>query len=75
MAAGFIGSPSPLVLPGDAVITVQIAPSPPFQQAGCDLHAPLNVSLRTALCGGSVQPRPLPVFVPCGLSPTRGFWF
>eukprot|EP00667_Euglena_gracilis_P000537 EG_transcript_537 len=67
---GFIGSPSPLVLPGDAVITVQIAPSPPFQQAGCDLHAPLNVSLRTALCGGSVQipllghPQPLVLPVP-----------
>eukprot|EP00669_Euglena_mutabilis_P010319 TRINITY_DN5071_c0_g1_i1.p1 TRINITY_DN5071_c0_g1~~TRINITY_DN5071_c0_g1_i1.p1 ORF type:complete len:191 (+),score=45.43 TRINITY_DN5071_c0_g1_i1:125-697(+) len=52
---GFVGSTSPFLLPGDAVIKINIEPTAPWATDGPHLHVPLHVSLRTALAGGHLR--------------------
>ena len=59
VSAEFTGSPSPLLLPGDAFIRIQIMECPPLRRQGLDIHFPIVVPLHLALCGGRLS---VPVF-------------
>jgi DnaJ-class molecular chaperone len=51
---GYSG-PTPTSEPGDAIVTVQIAPHPYFRIEGADLRLDLPVTLYEAVLGGKVQ--------------------
>jgi DnaJ-class molecular chaperone len=49
------GIPGPVGLPGDALITVSIAPHPVFQRDGSDLRLDLPITLYEAVLGAKVR--------------------
>lgn len=56
--------------PGDALLEVEVLPSPVWTREGKDLRMPLSVDLRTAILGGTVEVRtpsgPVSLKMPAG---------
>lgn len=65
------GQPSPSGgAPGDALLEVEVLPSPVWTREGKDLRMPLSIDLRTAVLGGTAEVRtpsgPVSLKIPAG---------